>query len=103
MTNTLFDISDDITANRHGGNKQSVAANERIKPFKSNLRSQVYACILEAGVPGCTLEEIADSLNKQVHSVSGRVTELKAQKLIRESGRTRKTRSGCEASVLVVV
>jgi len=73
----------DICFNRHKGNAASVAAN----PAQSS-KHLTKAKILELlAVNGqLTGKEIAVLLGKDLHKISGRLSDLKAEKLIRGIG-----------------
>lgn len=68
--------STDITARKHRGSATSQAAHRRISPALSKCRQQVLACIA-ADPAGKTTAEVAAALGKEMHKVSGRLTELK--------------------------
>ena len=91
----------DISARKHKGNANSKAANAFIAPLKESLRGRVLELITAAGVDGLTCEEIAEELGMQVHSISGRCSELKAFDLVCTAPFTRTTRSGRNAAVLI--
>ncbi len=78
----------DITANRHGGNPQSEAANRRIDPYKRTMKDRI--CEHIGDCEGVTAEEIVRHMGFKLQSVSARCAELKAEKKIVEQG----TRNG---------
>lgn len=86
----------DITRGKSHGHRNSELANVAIHPTKAGLRDRVHKFVAGCAERGTTIHEIAKFLEKPVHSVSGRVSELKADNLIFDSGRDR---DGC--SVLV--
>lgn len=90
-------ISSDICSNKHKNNENSVQANLRLSPYKKALRTEVYEIILW-DFNGLTCEEIARQLDKPVHSISGRISELKKQRKIKEVGTT-KNSNGSTCSV----
>ena len=91
----------DICANRHKGNSESVAAFQSIKDKLRNGQQSVLREI--ARTPsGLTAEEIADRLNTTVNCVSGRCAELKKLGKVRKAG-TRPVRSGHSAAILVAI
>lgn len=95
LTVTTPDLFD-ICANRHRGDRESIAARERVSVERD--RSTVLNLI--AGAPnGMTLDEIAVALQRSPNCLSGRVTELRANGLIVASGERRETRTGCKAKV----
>lgn len=79
----------DITERKHGGNPESKAANLRIEPHKRTLRERVYARLALAGNHGATCKEIAQLEGREMHAISGRITELKKLGSIQETARTR--------------
>jgi DNA invertase Pin-like site-specific DNA recombinase len=93
---TQTDFIWDVTAGRHGGNKQSRAANLRINQFKETNRERIRSQIAAAGFAGLTINElkIYDD-NKQrfkpANELSPRLTELVALGLIYPSGRQRES------------
>jgi len=91
---------DDICANNHGGNAESVAAHKSIVSLMPDVRKKVFEFILTRGKNGATCDEIEVALGISHQSASARCTELKATGNIRTLG-TRKTRGGRNAAVLV--
>ena len=83
----------------------SVAAAERLMGRTGTKRREVYELIRDwpwAGPgPGMTDEEIAATLNMNPSTVRPRRLELVEAGLVRDSGRTRKTRSDREAIVWI--
>ena len=90
----------DICRNRHQGNAESVAANEVAEPHKEAMRWRILQAIRDAGARGLTLDELAVILDVTPNQISGRVTQLKIDGLIRVIG-TRPTRTGSPAAVYV--
>lgn len=80
----------DVCRNRHRGNPQSVAANRLVDPMKTSMRTTIYN-LLAAGA-GMTLKELGQKLGKQLNQISGRISELKADNKIYETG---EVRNGC--------
>lgn len=79
----------DITARKHGGNENSQKANLRVAPYKAPMRERIRVFIGGCDWHGATLKEICASFNKLPHELSGRISELKADGLIFDSGRRR--------------
>jgi hypothetical protein len=105
-------IMEDITANKHRGSPESVAAFKRIEGNIAKERARVLS-VLVANPGGLIAQEIEDVLEISCCSVSARMAELKksgliARKLLRVApdGKPeylrRKTRSGATAGVYVV-
>lgn len=80
----------DICKRKHGGNRNSRAANESVEPFKASIRERVRVYIGGCGWRGATLPEIAAKFGRPFHAISGRISEAKADGEIFDSGRTRK-------------
>lgn len=93
---TLFDTP---PAQRHS--PTSVAAACAIKPDANTLRAKVLACIQEYGDFGATDERIQEMLGMNGSTQRPRRRELQQAGLIRDSGRTRLTRSNRHAVVWV--
>lgn len=92
----------DITESRHGGNPESQEAFESVKADSSSLRKRIWTFIHARGQEGATVDEIESASGLRHQTVSARVSELKAMKLLVPSGERRKTSSGRFAAVLVV-
>lgn len=88
----------DICIHRHKGNAESVAANERVAPFKDRDRERIYRWFLEKAKGGATSKDVTRCLGIPYTTVSGRLSELKAAKWLRETGQRRDG-----AAVLVAV
>ena len=81
----------------------SKAAAETIQPVTGRLRTMVFDAIRESGDGGLTDDQIEVLLDLRHQTASARRRELVQQKWIKDSGRTRKTRSGSPATVWVVL
>jgi hypothetical protein len=79
----------DVCARRHGGNANSRAANLRVHPYKIGMRERIRVWVGGCGFAGTTLKEIAAQFGTEVHKISGRISELKRDEQIFDSGRTR--------------
>lgn len=95
---TLFD---DPPAQQHSAT--SVAAADGIKPTAARLREMVYDAIKDAGTHGLTDEQIQDALNMGGSTERPRRRELEQAGRIRDSGKTRLTKSGRKAAVWCAV
>lgn len=91
----------DITARKHRGDAMSAAANRKIHHSKESAREFICKLVESAGYFGMTSDEIAAELDVSVNRISGRLSELKALGPIIATDRTRKTRAGCNARVLI--
>lgn len=73
--------SSDITANKHGGNAESVKANRRVSSTKVKSQQAILETLRQYGPLTC--KEIAIAKDVPMHQVSGRITELKEQGIVR--------------------
>jgi hypothetical protein len=72
-------------------------------PRSGSQRFAVLAAIAGAGEQGMTRDEAAVWLSKPINSVTARITELVQGGFVRQDDRrTRKTRNGSDAAVLVL-
>lgn len=95
---TLFD---DPPAQQHS--PTSVAAAEAIAPVAATLRRMVLEAIASAGADGLTDEEGAERVGIDGNTYRPRRRELEQQHRIRNTGKTRPTKSGRKAVVWVAV
>ena len=93
-------MSQDITANRHRGNPESVAAQKSRNRSAAQQRARVLEEIRRAKTLGLSSDELATKWGVGVNVVSGRFSELKAGNRIVKIG-TRPTRLGRQAAVYV--
>ena len=77
----------DITANRHGGNAQSIAANEVAEPTKAIMRLMIMTHL--RGFGEATLKDLCRVFGKLPNEISGRLSELKAAGAIVPTGEVR--------------
>lgn len=84
-------LVEDITANRHGGNEASAAANEKVD--KEVGREKVISAFRELDGVSYS-KQIARYLNKPLNAISGRISELKVLGIIVSAGLGRT--EGCE-------
>jgi hypothetical protein len=96
---SLFDDCDP-PAQQHSPTSQAAA--EAIAPVAGRLRRRVYEHLLSVGVAGCTDEEGIAALGMSASTYRPRRIECVEAGLVRDSGRTRKTKSGRQAVVWVV-
>jgi hypothetical protein len=82
----------DVTAGRHGGNANSVAAHDGIKEKKRMVCAQVYEYIVAQQDRGATSKEVVAALRMPLQTVSARMADLLALEMIVESG---ERRGGC--------
>ena len=78
----------DICSRKHHGNRNSIAATQRVDKQKD--RELIFQLIKEA-TNGLTLKQACALLNRTPNQISGRFSELKKARLIYVSGR----RDGC--------
>lgn len=93
----------DVTAGRHGGNRQSLLAAKDGESRRPNQRTRIWTWLHERADRGGTVEEISIALDIRYTTVSARAAEMKTEGIIKESGRTRETETKSLASVLVVI
>lgn len=87
---------------RHqAGSPTSRAAAERVAPRRGTVQAAVLAFVATCD-DGATREEIAIAIGRKESTVCGAVDALKRARWLLDSGRTRKTSAGCDASVLIV-
>ena len=79
----------------------SKAAAGAIEPKTNALQARVYARLRHCAAYGATDEELQDFLRLNPSTERPRRIELVAKHLVKDSGRTRKTRSGREAVVWI--
>lgn len=96
------DAYGDITANKHQGHPNSVAAHDTIQPHKDTVKQRVKNHLRLRTYLGATVHELAAALGCSVHAISGRLSELKAEKEIVETGFNRAGPSGSRAAVVVL-
>lgn len=96
-------MSDDITANFHGGNAQSQAAYDSVGATKRRrtARLEILRLAEESGRTGITADETINLLGMTHQSGSARFSELRRDGLLIPIGELRKTRSGEYAEVHV--
>lgn len=99
----MFDDSEDITKNRHGGNANSVEAHNKLLAVKGQRRQEVLGWIKTFGKYGGTLEQICQRSNLDITQVSGRVSELKKEGLVQVALLKGKTKHGNTCDILVAV
>ena len=82
MTVSSYDFQD-VCSNKHGGNAQSVQANRKVSSTKVKSQQLVLEVLRQYGPLTC--KEIAAQMDVEMHTVSGRITELKEQGLVRST------------------
>jgi transcription initiation factor IIE alpha subunit len=78
-----------------------LAAYKRVARTKQETKTRILQAYRERGPEGYTTEELAQTFGCDKDHVRPRVSELKQDLLLRDSGRRRRTRSGCWAKVLI--
>lgn len=92
----------DVCANRHGGADTSQAAFSRMgKRARTNLRDTVHEFIARMGEAGATAWEVEQALGLERSTTSARLSELKRDLRIQDSGQRRPTKTGAMAKVWV--
>jgi len=77
----------------------SAEAAQKAQPASAKQRARVLALLASLGAHGATDEEMQDALGMEGSTQRPRRIELQNRMLVRDSGRTRKTRSGRAATV----
>ncbi len=77
------------------------AAHGRVEPTKAQTCAQIMLFATARETYGLIADELADAWQCSHNHVAPRITELKAAGLLVETGRTRLTRAGSPARVLV--
>lgn len=83
----------------HRGVETSIEAAEYIAPRVGTLQAKALSAIRAAGERGLTALELADALGVDRWSIQPRTTELRAKRLIMDSGQRRQNPSGVNAIV----
>lgn len=91
----------DICRHRSGANANSFLANLHVSGRKHTQRERIYLWLRAFGPATC--EEISSALSMRYTSVSARLAELKAMRLVTPSGIERKTTGGELASAMRVI
>lgn len=85
-----------------GSRATSKAAADSIAPSAGTLRGRIRDWLASRGTTGGTCDEVEVALDMRHQTASARCKELRDAGTILDSGRTRPTRSGRQAVVLVV-
>jgi predicted transcriptional regulator len=85
------------------GSKTSKAAAKSAQSSAQTTRAKILAYISKRGAKGATCDEIEAKLNLPHQTASARVFDLKKAASIRDTGSTRATRSGRQATVYASV
>jgi hypothetical protein len=89
----------------HNGTATSIAAAESVRPHVSAIRQRVLDYIEGNGFNGCTCDEVEQALGLSHQCCSARITDLHAPRIgkprLVDSQRTRRTRSGRQATVWI--
>jgi hypothetical protein len=94
-----YDVTPDITRNRHGGNPQSVKASKQTD--KQNGCSRLENWYLERGPLGGFQEQAAIALGMRHQTASARQSDLKKNGVIVATNREGTTTSGSPAGIYV--
>ena len=98
----------DICENRHGGNEASRAAHRKNRVSAASQRAWVLHIARSRGPYGVTTDELcemaSDSCGHSVtpNRISGRVSELVADRELVRTGRKRETTTGSQAFVHIL-
>jgi hypothetical protein len=69
-------FSDDPTRHKHGGTDTSRAAWEKARTRRAECQQEVLNVLRSVYPKGLTCKELSAVLNKAMHKISGRITEL---------------------------
>jgi hypothetical protein len=97
----LFDSAQYPHNPGHRGIETSVVAAEALAPKRPKVSSLVLGAIRGAGSWGLTTDECCETLEMDRFTVQPRTSELRAQRLVADSGRRRKNRTGKSAIVWI--
>lgn len=93
----------DVCDAYHGGADTSKAAAKSVSAsVRVMQRAKVLAALEEYGPMGATCDQVEVALGGSHQSISARISELKRDGAIVDSGRRRMTRTGRTARVLVL-
>jgi hypothetical protein len=99
-----LNLKGDICANYHGGAKASVKAHQGTPPeVRETQKRLVYLTILRSRDRGMTCDQVEQATGLPHQTASARMTNLKAENKIYETGEERPTRTGSPAAVCKVV
>lgn len=93
----LLVVARDPSERKHKGSETSVAAHRKIEGTKEVTYQKILTLVKARGEFGASSKEIAYALGKQLHAISGRLSEMRAMGKLRDSGLRREG-----AAVLVV-
>jgi hypothetical protein len=94
-------IDFDADPSKAHNNPESAQAHAKIRPSKKIDRLRIWTLIHESGKVGMTLEQLAWRLGKVPSAISGRLTELSAQGMIRRKEEKGQTTSGNSCSIWI--
>jgi len=77
-------FSDDPTRHKHHGELTSQMAWEKARTRRAECRQEVLDALRSACPDGLTCKELSAVLNKSMHKISGRITELMEDGLVRK-------------------
>jgi hypothetical protein len=78
----------DICATKHGGNEQSRAANRKNRNSREAQRMRVFELIKDS-YNGLSMKEVAEIMDVQLNTISGRGSSLKQLGLVEPTGEVR--------------
>lgn len=94
-----------MTTMPHNGTATSIAAAESMRPHAAAIRQRVFDFIQSRGHFGSTCDECEMAMDLSHQCCSARITDLHAPRIgparLIDSGRTRPTRSGRQATVWI--
>jgi hypothetical protein len=69
-------FNDDPSRHKHGGSDTSRAAWEKARTRRAECQQEVLDALRSVHPEGLTCKELSAVLNKAMHKISGRITEL---------------------------
>lgn len=96
-------LDSDICEHRSKGHRNSRAAQVEHKERRPTQRETVLAAVVATGTRGITNHELCATLGRMPYHISPRLSELKAQELIFETGENRQAAGFDPAAVVVAM
>ncbi len=85
----------------HNGTPTSAAAAKSMQGLSLRIRGQVLRFLTDRRLLGATSEEVEHALEIAGNTCRPRLVELRQLGLVKDSGRTRKTKSGRQAIIWI--
>lgn len=85
----ILRVAADPCERKHKGSPTSIEAHKKALTTKEDVYRRTMDLLRARGEYGATSKEIARAIGRELNTVSGRFTELKTMKWIKESGAKR--------------